>query len=115
MCVDYRKLNKATRKDNFPMPFIDYMLERLVKSTLFCYLDGFSGFFQIAINPKDQERTTFTCHYGTFAYRMMGFALCNAPPTFQLCMMAIFSKYIKNIMEVFMDDISLYGTHLITV
>jgi hypothetical protein len=69
MCIDYRKLNKATRKDHFPLPFIDQMLERLAKHSHFCYLDGYSGFFQIPIHPDDQEKTTFTCPFGTFAYR----------------------------------------------
>ncbi|KAI5397457.1 hypothetical protein KIW84_063321 [Lathyrus oleraceus] len=60
MCVDYRKLNKATRKDHFPLPFIDQMLERLAKHSHFFYLDGYSGFFQICIHPDDQEKTTST-------------------------------------------------------
>jgi hypothetical protein len=110
MCVDYRKLNQATRKDHFPLPFIDQMLERLAKHDYFCYLDGYSGFFQIPIHPQDQEKTTFTCPYGTFAYRRMPFGLCNAPGTFQRCMMAIFSEFIEKIMEVFMDDFSVYGS-----
>ncbi|GJU92587.1 reverse transcriptase domain-containing protein [Tanacetum coccineum] len=88
VCIDYRKLNKATRKDHFPLPFMDQMLERLAGNEYYCFLDGFSGYFQIPIDPKDQEKTTFTCPYGTFAYRRMPFGLCNAPGTFQRCMMA---------------------------
>jgi hypothetical protein len=107
MCIDYRKLNKATRKDHFPLPFIDQMLERLAKHSHFCYLDGYSGFFQIPIHPDDQEKTTFTCPYGTFAYQRMPFGLCNAPATFQRCMMSIFADFIDDIMEVFMDDLSI--------
>ncbi|XP_042396837.1 uncharacterized protein LOC121986983 [Zingiber officinale] len=114
MCIDYRKLNKETRKDHFPLPFIDQMLERLAKHSYFCFLDGYSGFYQIPIHLNDQEKTTFTCPYGTFAYRRMPFGLCNAPATFQRCMMAIFSDMIENIMEVFMDDFSVYGTNFDT-
>nr|GEY42801.1 reverse transcriptase domain-containing protein [Tanacetum cinerariifolium] len=99
-----RKLNEATRKDHFPLPFMDQMLERLAGNEYYCFLDGFSGYFQIPIDPKDQEKTTFTCPYGTFAYKHMSFGLCNAPGTFQRCMMAIFHDMIKQTIEVFMDD-----------
>lgn len=67
MCIDYRKPNKVTRKDHFPLSFIDQMLERLARHSYFCYLDGCSGFFQNSIHPDDQEKTTFTCPYGTFS------------------------------------------------
>ncbi|CAA7035420.1 unnamed protein product [Microthlaspi erraticum] len=109
MCIDYRKLNSASRKDHFPLPFIDQMLERLANHPFYCFLDGYSGFFQIPIHPNDQEKTTFTCPYGTFAYRRMPFGLCNAPATFQRCMTSIFSDLIEEMVEVFMDDFSVYG------
>ncbi|GJS87347.1 reverse transcriptase domain-containing protein [Tanacetum coccineum] len=109
VCIDYQKLNEATRKDHFPLPFMDQMLERLAGNDYYCFLDGFSGYFQIPIDPKDQEKTTFTCPYGTFAYRRMPFGLCNAPGTFQRCMMAIFHDMIEKTMEVFMDDFSVFG------
>ncbi|GJT08680.1 reverse transcriptase domain-containing protein [Tanacetum coccineum] len=109
VCIDYRKLNEATRKDHFPLPFMDQMLERLAGNEFYCFLDGFSGYFQIPIDPQDQEKTTFTCPYGTFAYRRMPFGLCNAPGTFQRCMMAIFHDMIEKTMEVFMDDFSVFG------
>nr|GFB23105.1 reverse transcriptase domain-containing protein [Tanacetum cinerariifolium] len=104
VCIDYRKLNEATQKDHFPLPFMDRMLERLAGNEYYCFLDGFSGYFQIPIDPKDQEKTTFTCPYGTFAYKWMPFSLCNAPGSFQRCMMAIFHDMIERTMEVFMDD-----------
>nr|GEX53015.1 reverse transcriptase domain-containing protein [Tanacetum cinerariifolium] len=109
VCIDYRKLNEATRKDHFPLPYMDQMLERLARNQYYCFLDGFSGDFQIPIDPKDKEKTTFTCPYGTFAYRRMPFGLCNAPGTFQRCMMAIFHDMIKKTMKVFMDDFSVSG------
>ncbi|MCY5088397.1 reverse transcriptase family protein, partial [Salmonella enterica subsp. enterica serovar 1,4,[5],12:i:-] len=108
MCIDYRKVNKVTKKDHYPLPFIDQMLERLSKNTHFCFLDGYSGFSQIAVKTKDQEKTTFTCPYGTYAYRRMPFGLCNAPATFQRCMSAIFHGFCESIVEVFMDDFSVY-------
>ncbi|GKC41591.1 reverse transcriptase domain-containing protein [Tanacetum coccineum] len=85
--IYYRKLNDATRKDHFQLPFMDQMLERLAGNEYYCFLDGFWGYFHIPIDPQDQEKTTFTCPYGT-------------------CMMAIFHDMIKEIMEVFMDDFS---------
>jgi hypothetical protein len=101
--------NKATKKDHFPLPFIDEMLERLENHSFFCFLDGYSGYHQIPIHPDDQSKTSFTCPYGAYAYRRMSFGLCNAPASFQRCMMSIFSDMIEQIMEVFMDDFSVYG------
>ncbi|GJT61455.1 reverse transcriptase domain-containing protein [Tanacetum coccineum] len=109
VCIDYQKLNEATRQDHFPLPFMDQMLERLAGNEYYCFLDGFSGYIQIPIDPHDQEKTTFMCPYETFVYRRMPFGLCNAPGTFQMCMMAIFHDMIKKTMEVFMDDFSVFG------
>nr|GEW72269.1 reverse transcriptase domain-containing protein [Tanacetum cinerariifolium] len=106
VCIDYCKLNEATRKDHFPLPFMDHMLERLAGNEYYCFLDGFLGYFQITIDLKDQEKTTLMCPYETFAYRRMPFGLCNAPSTFQRCMIAIFHDMIEKTMEVFMDDFS---------
>nr|GEX65508.1 reverse transcriptase domain-containing protein [Tanacetum cinerariifolium] len=104
VCIDYRKLNDATRKDHFPLPFMGQMLERLAGNEFYCFLDGFSGYFQILINQPDQEKATFTCPYGTFSYRRMPFSLCDVPGTFQRCMMAIFHDMIEKTVEVFIDD-----------
>ncbi|GKB21661.1 reverse transcriptase domain-containing protein, partial [Tanacetum coccineum] len=83
--------------------------ERLAGNKYFCFLDGFSGYFQIPIDPNDQEKTTFTCPYGTYAYRRMPFEICNAPATFQRCMLAIVYDMIEESVEVFMDDFSVFG------
>ena len=109
MCIDYRKLNAATRKDHFPLPFIDQILERVAGHPFYCFLDGYSGYYQIEIALEDQDKTTFTCPFGTFAFRRMPFGLCNAPATFQRCMMSMFSDMIEKCMEVFMDDLTVFG------
>nr|GFA48415.1 reverse transcriptase domain-containing protein [Tanacetum cinerariifolium] len=109
VCIDYRKLNEVSRKDHFPLPFIDQMLERLAGNEYYCFLGGFSEYFQIPIDPRNQEKTTFTCPYKTFAYRRMPFGLCNAPGTFQRYMLAIFYDMVKKTMEVFLDNFSVFG------
>ncbi|CAN6454758.1 unnamed protein product [Victoria cruziana] len=110
VCIDYRKLNAATQKDHFPLPFLDQVLERLAGQSYYYFLDGYSGYNQVAVHPDDQEKTTFTCPFGTFAFRRMPFGLCNTPGTFQRCMLSIFSDMIEDTMKVFMDDFSIYGS-----
>ena len=109
ICINDRKLNKATRKDHFPLPFIDKMLDRLAGHGFYCLLDGYSGYNQIAIALEYQEKTTFTCPYETFAFKRMPFGLCNAPSTFQRCMMTIFSDMVEKSIEIFIDDFSVVG------
>jgi len=108
MCVDYRKLNISTQKDHFPLPFIGQMLERLTSKSFYYFLDGYSGYNQIVINLEDQEKSIFTCSFGTYANRKMPFGPYNAPATFQRYMMTIFYDYVKRIIEVFMDDFTVY-------
>ena len=110
MCIDYRKLNTATKKDHYPLPFIEQMLDMLAGHSHYCFLDGYSGYKKIAIALEDQDKTTFTCPYGTFAFRRMPFGLCNAPATFQRCMMSMFSDLVEETMKIFMDDFSVYGS-----
>ena len=90
MCIDFRKLSVATRKYHFSLPFMDQMLERLVGHSYYYFLDGYSGYFQIPIAPEDQEKATFTCPFGNFAYRRIAFGLTTGPSTFQRCMTSIF-------------------------
>ena len=107
MCIDYKKLNVGTWKDHFPLPFVDQMLKRVAGHEFYYFLDGYSRYNQIEIALEDQKKTTFTCLFGTFAFRKMPFGLCNAPGTFQRCMMGIFSDMIEHILEIFMDDFSI--------
>ena len=94
------------KEGHFPLSFIDQVLERVSCHHFYCFLDGYSGYFQIEIVVEDQEKTTFTCPFGTYAYRRMPFGLCNAPATFQRCMLSIFSDMVERIM----DDITIYGS-----
>ena len=98
-----------TRNDHFPLPFMDQLLERVLGHLFYCFLDGYFGYFQIEIAADDQEKTTFTCPFGTYAYRRMPFGLCNALTNFQRCMLSIFSDMVERIMEVYMDGITVYG------
>ena len=83
VCIHYIKLNKSTCKDHFPLPFLDQMLDILVGHDYYCFIDGYLGYNQIVIAPEDQDKTIFTCLYGTFAFRRMPFRLCNALGTFR--------------------------------
>ena len=85
------------------------MLDRLAGHPHFCFLNGYSKYNQIAIAPEDQEKTAFTCPYGTFTFRRMSFGLCNASATFQRCMMSMFLDLAEEVMEIFMDDFTVYG------
>ena len=109
VCIDYQKLNSATKKDHFPLLFINQILDRLAGSSNFFFLDGYSGYNQIAIHSDDQEKTTFTCPFGTFAFRCMPFGLCNAPATFQQCTTAIFSDFLGDSLEVVMNNFFVFG------
>jgi hypothetical protein len=109
VCVDYKELNKATRKDHFPFPFIDQVLDVLAGKKCFSFLDGFNGYNQIQINHEDQDKTTFTYPWGTFSYKVLPFGLCNSPTTFQRVVLSILLDLIHDTIEIYMDDFTPYG------
>ena len=88
------------------MHFMDQMLDRLVGKRWYYFLDGYLGYNQISLASEDQEKATFTCPYGTFTLKRMPFGLCNAPATFQRCMMSIFTDMVEDNIELFMDDLA---------
>jgi hypothetical protein len=103
VCIDYRDINKACPKDNFPTPFVDQIIDDCASSEIFSLMDGFSGYNQINIAPEDQHKTAFICPWGTFAYRKLPFGLKNAGATFQRAMSYAFHD-IKHIVQPYLDD-----------
>jgi len=103
VCVDYRDLNKACLKDNYPTLFMDQIIDNCVESVIFTFMDGFSGYNQINILPLNQHKTTFICPWGTFAYCKLPFGLKNVGATFQRAMLYAF--HIKHIIEPYLNDL----------
>ena len=87
------------------------MLSGLARNFFFSFLDGFSRYNQIEISPEDQDKTTFTCPWGTFAYRVLPFDLCNTPATFKRVVLSIFSELVHDAVEIYMDDFTPYGSN----
>jgi hypothetical protein len=109
VCQDFRKLNAATKKDYFPLPFTDVILDHVSGHEYYSFLDGFSGYNQVFIRWCDQLKTTFTTEWGTYAFTRMPFGLCNAPETFQRLMMDIFKDFLRHFLEVFIDDFAVFS------
>ncbi|KAK5776078.1 hypothetical protein PVK06_044037 [Gossypium arboreum] len=104
MCVDYRDLNRASPKDNFPLPHIDMLVDNTVKHSLFSFMDGFSGYNQIKMASEDMEKTTFVTMWGIFCYKVMPFGLKNAGATYQRAMVTLFHDMMHKEIEVYVDD-----------
>ena len=94
-----RNLNQVSLKDNYPLPKMDHILQRVVGASRISLLDGFSGFNQILVHPDDQDKTTFTTPWGTFKYVKMPFGLKNAGATFQRAMDIAFAKEIHDFLS----------------
>ncbi len=115
VCIDYRKLNKNTQKDHFPLPFINNILDEVAGHEMYTFMDGYSGYNQVSIAPEDRHKTAFTTPWGTFIFLVMPFGLCNAPSAFQRTMTYAFSDLLHKSMTVFIDDFSTQSnaeTHL---
>ena len=109
ICNDYRKLSFITRKDHFPLPFLDQMFERLAERAFYAFLDGYFNYAQVLIDPENKEKTTFVCHFCSYDFRKMPFGLCDSLATSQTCMILIFFDLVEQCLEVFMNDFSAYG------
>ena len=104
MCVDYRDLNRASPKDNLPLPYIDTLIDNTAKNMFFSFMDGFSSYNQIKMVEEEKAKTTFTTHWGTYAYDVMPFGLKNASATYQQVMVTLFHDMMHKEIEVYMDD-----------
>jgi hypothetical protein len=104
ICVDYRDLNKASPKDNFPLPHIDVLVDSTAQSKVFSFMDGFSGYNQIQMSPEDREKMSFITPWGKFCYKVMPFGLINAGATYQRGMTTLFHDMIHKEIEVYVDD-----------
>jgi hypothetical protein len=109
LCVDFRNLNKASDKDNYPVPPMEQILQKVSGSERLSLLDGFSGYNQVLMSPPDQLKTTFRTLWGTYAYRKMPFGLINAGATFQREMDIAFRGLINHSMVVYLDDVTVYS------
>ena len=104
MCVDFRDLNRASPKDDFPLPHIDELVDFTAGQALLSFMDGFSGYNQIVMAPEDQEKTAFTTSWGTYCYIVMPFGLKNAGATYQRAATTILHDMFHNVVEVYVDD-----------
>jgi hypothetical protein len=108
-CVDFRNLNKVSLKENYPLPKMDYILQKVVGSHKMSMLDGFLGYNQIMVHPDDREKTNFTTPWGTFMYAKMPFGLMNARDTFHRVMDITFTEENDKFIMIYLDDITVYS------
>ena len=108
-CVNLKTINATTIRDIYPLPIIDHVLERVAGKEAYNFLDGFSGYNQVSIDPRDQHKTAFATKWGIFAYRVMPLGLTNAPTTFQRLMSHAFKEYLRDFLEVYMDDLCIHS------
>jgi hypothetical protein len=109
LCIDFRNLNKVSLKDNYPLPKMDHILQRVVRSSRISLLDGFSGYNQVLVHPKDQENSNFTTPWGTFMYVKMHFDLMNVGANFQREMDISFVDETGKFIVIYLDDVNVYS------
>jgi len=109
LCIDFRNLNQVSLKDNYPLPKMDHIIQRVVGSSRISLLDGFSGYNQVLVHPDDQDKTTFTTPWGTFMYVKMPFGLMNAGATSQRAMDITFVEELGKFIVIYLDDVTVFS------
>jgi len=109
LCIDFRNLNKVSLKDNYPLPKMDHIIQRVVGSSRISLLDGFSGYNQVLVRPDDQDKTAFTTPWGTFMYVKMPFGLMNDGATFQRAMDIAFVEELGKFIVIYLDDVTVFS------
>eukprot|EP00253_Pinus_taeda_P009612 PITA_09612 len=111
LCVDFRDLNKCSRKENYPLPKMEHLLQKVLGARVMSFLDGFSRYNQIVVHPEDQENTTFTTPWATFMYSKMPFGLINAGATFHRAMDIAFVGEKDKFVLIYLDDITVFSSN----
>ncbi len=107
--MDYQKLNVQTKKDPFPLPLLDSILDSIVEHEMYSFMDGYNGYNQVKMAEEDKVKMTFILEWGTYTYNVMPFGLCNALTTFQKVITKMFKPYFNKFMQIFLDDFNVYG------
>lgn len=109
ICIDYWKLNVLSKKDPFPLPFLDSILDNVVGHDMYSFMDGYNGYNQVKMAKENKEKIAFISEWGAYAYNVMPYGLCNAPTTYQKVVTKTFNKYLNDFMQVFLDDFSVFS------
>ncbi|MCO5580106.1 hypothetical protein L7F22_033972 [Adiantum nelumboides] len=109
VCVNLKKVNVATIRDNYPLAITDHVIERVAGREAYSFFDGFLSYNQLAIKPEDQHKMVFVTELDIFAYRVMPFGLTNALTTFQRIMSHAFKEYLRQFLEIYMDDLCVHS------
>ena len=112
VCVDFKPLNAATKKDPYPLPFIDQILDSVAGYERYSVCNGFSGYFQLKIAPEDQKKTTFITPWGCFCYKVLPYGLTNGPALFQKRANWVLSPFIGSCVKDFIDDFCVYSSRV---
>ena len=109
ICVDFRKLNAATKKDHYPLPYMEEIIYEVAGHEMYSFLDCFLGYYQVAMAEQVKNKTAFSTEWGPYQFERKPFGAKNAPMTFQRVMDLIFRPFLKTFFRIYLDDGTVYG------